>query len=57
MDNRVAKGGYVIDNSEYMVSQADVLAILDECAELSFFGTPFLSINEYAKAIKEIEEL
>lgn len=44
------------DNSEKMVSQADVLRILDQCAEVSFNGS-FLIVDNYAEAIKEIEEL
>ena len=46
----------MIDNSDYKVSKADVLRILDQCAEASFNG-PFLPVDDYAKAIKEIEEL
>lgn len=45
------------DNSDRKVSQADVLRILDECADATWDNKPFLSVDFYAKAIKEIEEL
>lgn len=44
------------DNSDYKVSKADVLRILDQHAEVSFNG-PFLTVDLYAEAINEIEEL
>lgn len=46
-----------MDNSDYKISKADVLRILDQCAELSWNGKPFLTVDFYAEAIKEIEEL
>ena len=52
------------DDSDYKVSKADVLRILDECADATWNDRPFLSVVDYAtitkfiqKAIKEIEEL
>ena len=45
------------DNSEKMVSLADVLRILDQHAEVTWNKKPFLPVDDYAKAIKEIEEL
>lgn len=46
-----------IDNSDRKISQADVLRILDECADVTWNKKPFLTVEDYAKAIKEIEEL
>ena len=45
------------DNSDYKVSKADVLRILDQHAEVTWNKKPFLTVDLYAKAIKEIEEL
>lgn len=45
------------DALQAKISLADVLRILDQCAEVSFNGKPFLTVDNYANAIKEIEEL